>query len=67
MDTVYNFLIYYNMKELMFYEVKLGMMPGVLFGMREYKFKTDLTLEKDVVVYFGMFQLILTLVYKIQE
>lgn len=55
------------MKELMYYEVKLGMMPGVLFGMREYKFKTDLTLEKDVVVYFGIFQLILTLVYKTQQ
>lgn len=55
------------MKQLMYYEVKLGMMPGVLFGIREYNFKTEATQEKDVVLYFGIFQIILTLVYNKQQ
>ena len=45
------------------YEVRVGMFKGVLFGMREYDFESEDVREKDVVIYFGIFQLVVTLIY----
>ena len=44
-------------------ELRVGVFPGVLFGFREYHFKSEDVKEKDFVLYLGMFQIILTVVY----
>lgn len=44
-------------------ELRLGIFPGVLFGFREYHFESEDVREKDFVLYLGMFQIILTVVY----
>ena len=49
--------------ELVRYELRAGMFKGILFGVREYDFHSEDVVEKDIVVYFGMFQLIVTLIY----
>lgn len=49
--------------ELVRYELRVGMCKGILFGMREYDFQSEDVTEKDIVIYFGMFQLIVTLIY----
>ena len=49
--------------ELVRYEIRTGIFPGVLFGIREYDFDSDDVREKDIVLYAGMFQVILTLIY----
>ena len=51
-------------KELVRRELKLGIFPGVLFGFRKYHFKREDVKEKDFVLYLGMFQIILTIVYR---
>ena len=51
--------------ELVRYEIKVGLVKGVLFGIREYDFydKQQEVAEKDVVLYLGMIQLVLTFIY----
>ena len=49
--------------ELVRYEIRVGMFKGILFGMREYEFMNQDVREKDVVFYFGIFQLVITLIY----
>ena len=49
--------------QLVKYEVKTGVFKGILFGIREYDFEGESVREKDIVVYLGIFQVILTLVY----
>ena len=44
-------------------EISAGIFKGVLFGMREYDFMNEDVREKDIVIYIGMFQLIITLIY----
>lgn len=49
--------------ELVRYEINVGIIPGILFGIREYHFIEDDVKEKDIVLYFGMAQITLTLIY----
>jgi len=49
--------------ELTRYEVRAGVFPGLLFGIREYDFESEDVREKDIVLYIGMFQIIVTLIY----
>lgn len=56
------FFVYCNM-ELVRYEINVGIIPGILFGIREYHFIEDDVKEKDIVLYFGMAQITLTLIY----
>jgi len=44
-------------------ELRVGMFSGVLFGFREYHFESEGAKLKDFVLYLGMFQIILTVVY----
>jgi len=44
-------------------ELRVGIFPGVLFGFREYNFESEDVREKDFVLYIGMVQIILTVVY----
>ena len=50
--------------ELVRFEINVGIVPGILFGIREYHFIEDDVREKDIVLYFGMAQVTLTLIYK---
>tara|TARA_R110000764_G_scaffold6632_2_gene24679 strand:+ start:580 stop:738 length:159 start_codon:yes stop_codon:yes gene_type:complete len=45
------------------YEISIGLFKGILFGVREYDFKNEDVVEKEIVLYLGMFQLVLTLIY----
>ena len=49
--------------ELVRRELRVGILPGVLFGFREYHFESEDVKETDFVLYVGMFQIILTVVY----
>mgnify|MGYP001626608655 CR=1 FL=1 len=51
--------------ELVRYELKVGLVKGIVFGIREYDFydREQEVAEKDVVLYLGMIQLVLTFVY----
>ena len=49
--------------ELTRYEIRAGIVPGLLFGVREYDFESEDVREKDIVIYLGMFQVIITLIY----
>tara|TARA_R110000765_G_scaffold125415_2_gene222975 strand:+ start:868 stop:1026 length:159 start_codon:yes stop_codon:yes gene_type:complete len=49
--------------ELTRYEISIGIFKGVLFGIREYDFEGEDIREKEVVLYLGMFQVVLTLIY----
>ena len=41
------------------YELKLGIVKGLVFGLRPYEFEGEQTYEVDHVVYLGIFQIIL--------
>lgn len=45
------------------YEISIGIFKGVLFGIREYGFESEDIREKEIVLYLGMFQVVLTLIY----
>ena len=45
------------------YEFKLGFFKGLLVGIRHYSFEDDNIYEEDIVLYFGMIQLIITKIY----
>jgi len=46
------------------WELKIGMVKGLVFGVRPYEFEGEQTYEVDHVVYIGIFQLILTMIYE---
>lgn len=48
-------------------ELRVGLFKGLLIGMREYDFESEGVVEKDAVLYLGMFQLIVTLIYNKYE
>ena len=50
--------------ELLSYQIKVGFFKGVLFGIRHYPFEDEETFEEDIVLYFGLFQLIITRIYR---
>ena len=56
------FFVYCDM-ELVRFEITAGIFPGILFGIREYNFIQEDVEEKDIVLYFGMIQITLTLIY----
>ena len=46
------------------WELKLGMVKGLVFGVRPYEFEGEQSYEVDHVVYVGIFQIILTMIYE---
>ena len=50
--------------ELLRYEIKAGVFKGVLFGIIHYPFEDEQIYEEDIVVYFGIFQLVITKIYR---
>lgn len=50
--------------ELLRYEITAGFFKGVLFGIRHYPFEDEEIYEEDIVIYFGIFQLIITKIYR---
>lgn len=48
-------------------EFRVGLFKGLLVGMREYDFQSEDVVEKDIVIYLGMVQLIVTLIYNKKE
>ena len=50
--------------KLLRYEIKAGFFKGVLFGIRHYPFEDEQICEEDIVIYFGIFQLIITKIYR---
>jgi hypothetical protein len=50
--------------ELLRYEITAGFFKGVLFGIRHYPFEDEQIYEEDIVIYFGIFQLIITKIYR---
>jgi len=46
------------------YEIRLGVFKGLLFGIRHYPFEDSEIYEQDIVIYFGIFQLIITSIYQ---
>jgi len=46
---------------LLRWELKIGMVKGLVFGVRPYEFEGEETYEVDHVVYVGIFQIILTM------
>tara|TARA_R110000737_G_scaffold157218_1_gene185751 strand:+ start:109 stop:267 length:159 start_codon:yes stop_codon:yes gene_type:complete len=49
--------------KLVRYEINLGIFRGILFGIREYDFESKDVIEKEIVIYVGIIQLIVTLIY----
>jgi len=49
---------------LLGYEIRLGVFKGVLFGIRHYPFEDLEIYEEDIVIYFGIFQLVITRIYQ---
>ena len=50
--------------KLIRYEIKFGFFKGFLFGVRHYHFYDEKIYEEDIVLYIGIFQVILTLIYE---
>ena len=50
--------------KLLRYEIRLGVFKGVLFGIRHYPFEDSEIYEEDIVIYFGIFQLVFTKIYQ---
>lgn len=46
------------------YEIKVGFFKGLLLGIRHYPFYDDKVFEEDIVIYFGIFQIIITRIYE---
>ena len=46
------------------YEIKAGFFKGFLFGVRHYPFDDEEIYEEDIVLYIGIFQIIITLIYE---
>ena len=46
------------------FEIKAGFFKGFLFGIRHYPFDDEDIYEEDIVLYIGIFQIILTLIYE---
>tara|TARA_R110000744_G_C18902375_1_gene509436 strand:+ start:62 stop:256 length:195 start_codon:yes stop_codon:yes gene_type:complete len=53
--------------ELKRIEFRVGLFKGVLLGVREYDFESEDVIEKDIVIYLGMVQFIVTLIYNKKE
>tara|TARA_R110000744_G_scaffold229187_1_gene347176 strand:- start:4 stop:165 length:162 start_codon:yes stop_codon:yes gene_type:complete len=49
---------------LLRWELKIGIVKGLVFGVRTYEFEGEQTYEIDHVVYLGIFQIILTMIYE---
>ena len=53
--------------ELVRYEISVGLIKGILIGMREYDYKGQIdghdVVEKDITFYLGMCKLTITLIY----
>ena len=49
--------------KLVRYEIKVGVFKGVLFGIRHYPFEDKEIYEEDIVLYFGLVQLVITRIY----
>ena len=51
--------------ELVRWELSIGIVKGILFGIRQYSFQSQdkEVYEEDVVLYLGIAQVVLTLVY----
>ncbi len=47
------------------YEIKAGFFKGLLLGIRHYPFYGEDVYEEDVVIYLGIFQIIITKIYEI--
>ncbi len=45
------------------WELKIGIVKGLVFGIRPYEFTSEEAYEVDHVVYLGIFQIILTTIY----
>jgi hypothetical protein len=45
------------------WELKIGIVKGLVFGVRPYEFKGEGVYEVDHVLYLGIFQVIFTTVY----
>ena len=50
--------------KLLRYEIKVGFFKGILFGVRHYPFDDEEIYEEDIVFYFGIFQLVITKIYR---
>ena len=48
---------------LVAYEVRFGLVAGLLVGIKEYEFQSEGVYEKDFVLYLGIFSISLTLIY----
>ena len=46
------------------YEVKIGFFKGLLLGLRHYHFQNEEIYEEDIVLYFGIVQLVITRIYQ---
>ena len=62
--AIYYVIIEIFTMELLRYEIKAGVFKGVLFGVRHYPFEDEQIYEEDIVVYFGIFQLVITKIYR---
>lgn len=46
------------------WELKIGIVKGLVFGVRPYEYMGEEVYEVDHVLYLGIFQVILTMVYE---
>jgi hypothetical protein len=49
--------------ELQGWEFKIGIVKGLVFGIRPYEFRGEGVYEVDHVLYLGIFQVVFTMVY----
>ena len=45
------------------WELKIGIVKGLVFGARPYEYRSEEVYEVDHVIYLGIFQIIFTMVY----
>lgn len=50
--------------KLLRYEIKVGFFKGLLLGIRHYPFNDKEIYEEDIVLYFGIVQLVITKIYE---
>ena len=46
------------------WELKIGIVKGLVFGIRPYEFEGEGVYEVDHVLYLGIFQIIFTMIYE---
>ena len=47
------------------WELKIGIVKGLVFGARPYEYRSEEVYEVDHVLYLGIFQIIFTMIYEI--